>query len=363
MERSNNFRKDGDRHGDSHRDKSGNSSGSSNRDGGSSREGSRFGNRDGGSSREVSRFGNRDGGSNREGSRYGNRDGGSSREGSRYGNRDGGSSREGSRERSGEGNRDQYSDNKVRPDKGDLVFGIRPIMEAVNAGRTVEKVLVKKDLDGELYNELFDLLLQHNIPVSKVPIEKLNRVTSSNHQGVVAYMSPIEFAELEDLIPAILETGKVPLVLLLDQVSDVRNFGAIARSAECAGADAIIIPLQGSAQINADALKTSAGALNIIPVCRVKLLKYATLYLQQNGFQVVAATEKADASLYSVDLTIPTAIVMGAEDTGVSNEILKIANKRVKIPLVGKIDSLNVSVAASIMLFEAVRQRSLGSKS
>lgn len=320
MERSNNFRKDSDRHGDRNRDKNGNSN--------SSREGERAGER--GNNRESSRYGNR------EGNRYGNR------EGNRYGNR--------------EGSRDRF-DRSERPEKGDLVFGIRPIMEAINAGRTIEKVLVKKDLDGELFNELLDLLLQHNIPVSKVPIEKLNRVTSSNHQGVVAYMSPIEFVELEDLIPAILETGKVPLVILLDQVSDVRNFGAIARSAECAGADAIIIPLQGSAQINADALKTSAGALNIIPVCRVKLLKYATLYLQQNGFQVVAASEKAAVSLYSADLTGPTAIVMGAEDTGVSNEILKLANKTVKIPLVGKIDSLNVSVAASVILFEAVRQR------
>ena len=332
MERSNNFRRDGDRNSDKSRERDGY------RDGvqGRSQEGSR----------------------DRQGSSDRNREGNRDRQGDR--NRDGYRDRQGSSDRGREGNRD-HSDQR-RPDKGDLVFGIRPIIEAVNAGRTVEKVLVKKDLDGELYNELLDLLLQHNIPVSKVPIEKLNRVTASNHQGVVAYMSPIEFAELEDLIPAILETGKVPLVLLLDQVSDVRNFGAIARSAECAGADAIIIPLQGSAQINADALKTSAGALNIIPVCRVKLLKYATLYLQQNGFQVVAATEKADASLYSIDLTIPTAIVMGAEDTGVSNEILKIANKRVKIPLSGKIDSLNVSVAASVMLFEAVRQRSLGTK-
>ena len=264
--------------------------------------------------------------------------------------------REGFNDRSKDGFKDRYSD-RERPDKGDLVFGIRPIIEAVNAGRTIEKVLIKKELDGELYHELLDLLMANNIPLSRVPIEKLNRVTSKNHQGVVAYMSPIEFAELEDLIPAIIETGKVPLVVLLDQVSDVRNFGAIARSAECAGADAIIIPLQGSAQINADALKTSAGALNIIPVCRVKLLKYATLYLQQSGFQVVAASEKATDSLYDIDMTVPTAIVMGAEDTGVSNEILKLANKTVKIPIVGKIESLNVSVAASVMLFEAMRQR------
>lgn len=320
MERSNNFRREGDWHGDRNRDKSGNSN----------------------SSRMSSRDGER--GGSREGNRYGNRDG--YRDRGRDSERDNFS-------------RDRFDRDRERPEKGDIVFGLRPIIEAINAGRTVDKVLVKKDLEGETFRELMTLIQEKNIPVSKVPIEKLNRVTSMNHQGVVAYMSPIEFAELEDLIPAILETGKVPLVIMLDQVSDVRNFGAIARSAECAGADAIIIPLQGSAQINADALKTSAGALNIIPVCRVKLLKYATLYLQQCGFQVVAASEKAAVSLYEADLTGPTAIVMGAEDTGVSGDILKLANKSVKIPLVGKIDSLNVSVAASVIMFEANRQRGL----
>ncbi len=318
MERSNNFRKDGDRHGDRNRDKSGNSN----------------------STRVSSRDGER--GGSHEGSRYGNREG--FRDRGRDSERDGFS-------------RDRSDRDRERPEKGDIVFGMRPILEAINAGRTVEKILVKKDMEGETFRELMTLIQENNIPVSKVPIEKLNRVTSMNHQGVVAYMSPIEFVELEDLIPAILETGKVPLVIMLDQVSDVRNFGAIARSAECAGADAIIIPLQGSAQINADALKTSAGALNIIPVCRVKLLKYATLYLQQCGFQVVAASEKAAVSVYEADLTGPTAIVMGAEDAGVSSDILKLANKSVKIPLVGKIDSLNVSVAASIIMFEANRQR------
>lgn len=242
-------------------------------------------------------------------------------------------------------------------ERGELIFGIRPVIEAINAGKTIEKVLIKKGLIGDLSHEMIDLIKSNNIPMSLVPIEKLNRVTTKNHQGVIAYMSPIEFAQMEDLIPALFEAGKVPLVVMLDQITDVRNFGAIARSSECAGADAIIIPIQGSAQINADALKTSAGALHIIPVCRVKLLKYACLFLKQSGFQIVAANEKSSSNFYDIDFKIPTAIVMGAEDTGVSPEILRLADKIVQIPLMGKIGSLNVSVATAVMLFEAVRQR------
>jgi 23S rRNA (guanosine2251-2'-O)-methyltransferase len=255
--------------------------------------------------------------------------------------------------------RKEYGNELKERERGELIFGIRPVIEAINAGRTVEKVLIKKGLIGELSQEVVDLVKSNNIPMSLVPIEKLNRVTTKNHQGVIAYMSPIEFAQMEDLIPALFEAGKVPLVVMLDQITDVRNFGAIARSAECAGADAIIIPTQGSAQINADALKTSAGALNIIPVCRVKLLKYASLFLKQSGFQIVAANEKSSSTLYDIDFKIPTVIVMGAEDTGVSAEILRMASYIVQIPLMGKIESLNVSAAASVMLFEAVRQRTL----
>jgi len=256
--------------------------------------------------------------------------------------------------------RKEYGNEPKERERGELIFGIRPVIEAINAGRTVEKVLIKKGLIGELSQEVVDLVKCNNIPMSLVPIEKLNRVTTKNHQGVIAYMSPIEFAQMEDLIPALFEAGKVPLVVMLDQITDVRNFGAIARSAECAGADAIIIPTQGSAQINADALKTSAGALNIIPVCRVKLLKYASLFLKQSGFQIIAANEKSSSTLYDIDFKIPTVIVMGAEDTGVSAEILRMANYIVQIPLMGKIESLNVSAAASVMLFEAVRQRTMG---
>ena len=245
-----------------------------------------------------------------------------------------------------------------KPAPENLLFGIRPVMEAVQSGREIDRVLLKKGLDGELAQDLIALLDEHKIPVQHVPFEKLNALTQKNHQGVVAFASLIEYANLEETVIGVMERGDAPLLLLLDGVTDVRNFGAIARSAECAGVHAIVVPAKGAAQINGDALKTSAGALNLVPVCRVPSLRSAIYFLRDSGIQVVAATEKAEQNLYAADLSKPCAIVVGSEETGISPELMRAADTLVKIPLCGSIASLNVSAAAAVALFEAVRQRS-----
>jgi 23S rRNA (guanosine2251-2'-O)-methyltransferase len=202
-----------------------------------------------------------------------------------------------------------------------------------------------------------DALAAHNVPFQAVPTEKLNRVTRKNHQGVISYISPISYHSIEDVLPSLYEAGKTPLLLILDRVTDVRNFGAIARTAECAGVDAIIIPSRGGALISADAVKTSTGALHKIPVCREDNLKTTIEFLTNSGVQIVGCTEKTDDLLYSVDLTLPTAIIMGSEENGISPEYLKRCDARAKIPMAGTIGSLNVSVSAGILLYEVIRQR------
>jgi len=239
----------------------------------------------------------------------------------------------------------------------DFIFGIRAVIEAVRSGKQIDKLMIRSGLKGELIYELMGLVKEFNIPVQYVPNERINRVTMKNHQGVVAFISPIEFQNLENILPALFEKGMNPFFVVLDKITDVRNFGAITRTAECAGVDAIIIPEKGSAQISADAVKTSAGALLKIPVCRVKNLSKTLKFLQESGIQLVAATEKAKENYYSTNFTAPTALVMGSEDTGVDMEILKVADKMVKIPIMGDIDSLNVSVAAGILMYEVVKQR------
>ena len=244
----------------------------------------------------------------------------------------------------------------MKQDK-DFIFGIRPVIEAINSGKNIDKLMIRKGLRGELYHELMTLVRQFEIPVQIVPNERINRVTPKNHQGVLAFISPIEFQNIEQILPSLYEKGKVPLIVILDKVTDVRNFGAISRTAECGGVDAVIIPEKGSARISADAVKTSAGALHKVPVCRVKSLTKTIHFLQDSGVQIIAATEKASDYYYQVKFTLPTAILMGAEDRGVAIEYLKICDKMVKIPVLGEIDSLNVSVAASIMIYEGVKQR------
>jgi 23S rRNA (guanosine2251-2'-O)-methyltransferase len=242
-------------------------------------------------------------------------------------------------------------------EKDKMVYGVRPVIEALQAGKEIEKVLVVTGLKNELVPEMRKLLNEKDIPLQYVPVEKLNRVTRQNHQGVIAFVSPIVYEDYEQIIPALFDIGRNPLVLILDRITDVRNFGAIARTAECAGVDAIIVPSRGSALMGADAVKTSAGALFNIPVCRSVNLKDTIDYIKACGLQVVAATEKATDYHFQIDLTLPTAIMLGSEEDGVSPEYLKRCDQRVRIPMVGEIESLNVSVAAGIILFEAVKQR------
>lgn len=239
----------------------------------------------------------------------------------------------------------------------DMIFGIRATIEAVEAGREMDKIFIRRDMGGDLARELVTLLLKRNIPFQRVPLERLNRLTQKNHQGVVAFTSSIEYQTLENIVPSIYEAGRDPFIILLDGVTDVRNFGAIARTAECAGVDAIVIATKGAAAGNADAIKTSAGALNIIPVCRTPSIHNAVSYLQKCGIRVVAASEHADHIYNDADWHGPLAIVMGSEDVGISPDILKIVNDTVSIPIRGRIESLNVSVAAGILIYEAIKQR------
>jgi 23S rRNA (guanosine2251-2'-O)-methyltransferase len=243
-------------------------------------------------------------------------------------------------------------------DPKDVVFGLRAIIETLRAGKEVDKIfLLNEGLQSELIPELVELAKQNSVPVQRVPIFKLNKITTKNHQGAVAFVSAIEYASLDNIIDKTFEVGKVPLILILDRITDVRNFGAIARTAEGAGVDAIVIPDKNAAQINSDAIKTSAGALNFVPVCRVKGLVNTIKYLKDCGLQIIACTEKTGNSLYEVDFTVPTAIVVGSEEEGISEQILHQATHQARINMLGKIESLNVSVSAGIILYEAVRQR------
>ncbi len=237
-----------------------------------------------------------------------------------------------------------------------IVFGIRPIVEAIDAGRQIEKIYVKKGAEGQLLGELREICRRRNINVQEVPVEKLNRLTRGNHQGVVAQIAAIEYVELADILEGVPQ-DETPLIVVFDGVTDVRNFGAIARSAECAGAHGLIVPVKNAAPVNADAMKTSAGALARIPVCRVGSVRNTLKILQNEGMQVVAASEKSTTIIYDADMTRPTVIVMGSEETGISKEVMKMCDVQLAIPIVGAVESLNVSAAAAVILFEVVRQR------
>ena len=239
-----------------------------------------------------------------------------------------------------------------------IIYGIRPVMEAVIAGKEIESVFIHDKTKSERMHELKTLLKKNNISWREVPYEKLNRLTRMSHQDVVCIISPIAYQSLHAVVAAAFDRGEMPLVLILDRITDVRNFGAISRTAECAGVHAIVIPYRGAAQINSDAVKTSSGALNIVNVCREKNLGAAIDYLKESGLQIIACSEKAKEQYFKVDFYVPTAIIIGSEEDGISDDLLKQADRRVSIPLSGKIESLNVSVAAGIILYEAVRQKS-----
>jgi len=237
------------------------------------------------------------------------------------------------------------------------IFGIRAVIEAVNSGKSIDKVFMQKGLKGELSNELEQLLRQEGISTSYVPFEKLNRLTNKNHQGVIAQIAPVEFHNLDVLVLEVIESGKTPLFLILDQISDVRNFGAIIRTAECTGVSGIIVAKKGGAPLNADAVKTSAGAIFKIPICKVDHIKDAVYHMQASGIKVIAATEKAKKIIYDAELNEPCAIVMGSEGFGINPSVLKIVDDQAKLPMIGTIASLNVSVACGVILYEALRQR------
>lgn len=241
----------------------------------------------------------------------------------------------------------------------EMIFGIRAIIEAIEAGKEIDKVIVKRELQGDLSKELFALLKSRDIAVQRVPNERLDRFTRKNHQGVIAFLSAITYEHIEDIIPFLYEQGKDPFILVLDGITDVRNFGAIARTCEVAGVDAIVIPAKGSVTVNADAIKTSAGALLKIPVCKEQSLTNAIQFLKNSGIKVVAATERGADDYTAVNYSGPIAFVMGAEDTGVSNDNLRIADNLVKIPQFGTIGSLNVSVAAGVLIYEVIRQKGI----
>lgn len=242
-------------------------------------------------------------------------------------------------------------------DKNEMIFGIRAVLEALQAGKEVDKILMKKDLQGDLAKELLAALKGTGIPLQRVPVERLNRITRKNHQGVIAYLPAVVYQRVENLVPMLFEEGKEPFFIALDGITDVRNFGAIARTCECAGVDAVIIPTTNSVSVNADAVKTSAGALHKLPVCRERNLTETLRFLKECGFRLIAATEKGDYDYSKADYKGPLCLIMGAEDRGVSYDNLALCDEWVRIPMRGTIESLNVSVAAGILIYEAVKQR------
>ena len=236
------------------------------------------------------------------------------------------------------------------------LYGLRAILEAIEADKSIDKIFLQKGLRGELFTELEKKIRKKDLNFSYVPVEKLNRLTTSNHQGAVAQISPISFYDLDALVTAVKETKEHPLFLVLDQLSDVRNFGAIIRTAECTGVDGIIIQKKGSAPINGDTIKTSAGAVFNIPICKVDHIKDAIFFLKEFGIEIIGSDDKASKNLYKHNFKSKTAIILGSEGSGINKSILNICDEKINIPLHGKLSSLNVSVAAGIFLSEFKRQ-------
>ena len=252
-----------------------------------------------------------------------------------------------------------YKNTNTRQNNSDTIYGIRPLIEAINSGKEIDKIIIKKGLSGELVHELLTLLQSRGIAPQYVPAEKFGQFGNRNHQGVVAYISPVDFEPIEEVVARVWEKGETPFIVILDSITDVRNFGAIVRSAECAGAHAVVFPTKGSARIGADAVKTSAGAIHHIPICRVNSLKSTLSFLQLSGIKIAAATEKTERLYTSTKLDGPIALVMGSEEKGLSENTLKMADELVAIPIKGKINSLNVSVASALIMYEVIRQRGL----
>lgn len=240
----------------------------------------------------------------------------------------------------------------------EMVFGIQSVTEALKSGQNIEKIFLQKEIaSGQQFQEIITLAHKSHVLFQRVPVQKINYYTKKNHQGVLALLSSVTYLETSNVIQGLFEDGKTPLVLVLDRITDVRNFGAIARTAECAGVDAIILPLRGGSQVTSDAMKTSSGALHYMQICREFNLPATVEYLKNCGLQIVACTEKTQNNIFNVDFTVPTALVLGSEEDGISQEILNLADVKGAIPVLGNIESLNVSVSAGVALYEAVRQR------
>lgn len=239
----------------------------------------------------------------------------------------------------------------------DTIFGLHAIIEAIEAGKTIDKLLLKKDLSGDLARHLINLARERNIIIQRVPVEKLNRITRKNHQGAIAMLAAVTYYHVDQVLPAAFDEGMNPFVVVLDGVTDVRNFGAIARTCDCAGVTAIVIPEKGSVSVNGDAIKTSAGALNYIPVCREPSLTEAITYLKQSGCRIIGTSDKNSVGYTHCDYTGPVALILGSEGNGMSRDVMQLCDTLVAIPEFGNINSLNVSVAGGIMMYEVVRQR------
>ena len=243
-----------------------------------------------------------------------------------------------------------------RKEKKDIIFGIHPVIEAIKSKQELNKIMIQRGIEKEHFRELKEALADQDYNIQYVPIQKLNHLTAGNHQGVIAFVTPIEYQNIEALVDQWVETDKKPCILALDRITDVRNFGAIARSAECQGVDAILIPSKGSALVTADAVRTSSGALSRIPVCKTDDLKNSLFYIQQSGFRIVACTEKSSMPLQEVNLRGAMVIVMGSEENGITSDLINMSDLRTNIPMLGNIASLNVGVATGIILYEKMRQ-------
>jgi len=258
------------------------------------------------------------------------------------------------------GSEDKGYVRRERKDADEFIFGVRAVIEAIKANREINKIMIQKGMNKELFQELKDTLVEKNYYLQFVPVEKLNKVTENNHQGVIAFVAPVAYHKVEEIVEKMLAEGKKPCILVLDRITDVRNFGAIARTAECEGVDAILIPSRGSVQVTSDAIKTSAGALNRIKVCKSDNIKDSLFYIQQCGLRIVACTEKTETPLYQANLRGSVAIIMGSEEDGITSDFLNMADIKARIPMRGEIASMNVGVATGIVLYEKTRQELYG---
>lgn len=245
----------------------------------------------------------------------------------------------------------------MKHDKKSMTYGRHPLLEALESDKEIDKIFIQRGLKGEDLTLIRQKARIKEVPVQDVPVEKLNKITKGNHQGVIAFFSQVKYYKVEDILPLIYEKGETPLFLILDSITDVRNVGAIARTALCTGVHAIIVPDKGTAPMHADAVKSSAGALNNIPVCRYQNLNSVADFFRMNGILLFAMDGRGKRISYEVDLKVPAAIIMGAEDVGVSDHLVRMADEIIKLPIIGDFDSYNVSVAAGMILYEAMRQR------